>query len=141
MSTIAVTPEVLIAEQELSFSASRASGPGGQNVNKVSSKVTLAFDVRRSLGLSDEQRLRILDRLASRITRDGVLRVTSQRHRTQGANREAALERFIELLRWALTDEAPRVATRLPRAVKARRLDQKRRHSLRKRERAAPPDE
>ncbi len=135
---IEIAPTLAIPEQELTFQASRSSGPGGQNVNKVSSKVTLAFDVARSPSLDDAQRARILERLATRITREGVLRISSQRHRTQGANREAALERFVELLRSALSNDAPRVATRLPRAVKQRRLEDKRRHARIKRERSAP---
>ena len=135
---VEITPTLAVPEQELAFQASRSSGPGGQNVNKVSSKVTLAFDVAHAPSLDEAQRARILERLATRITKEGVLRVSSQRHRTQGANREAALERFVELLRFALSDDAPRVATRLPRAVKQRRLEDKRRRARIKRERSAP---
>jgi ribosome-associated protein len=138
---IEVAPGLLIPDQELGFAASRSGGPGGQNVNKVSSKVTLTFDVAHSPSLSEAQRRRILERLATRITKDGVLQVTSQRHRTQGANREAAMERFVELLRWALAEEAPRVPTRVPRQARERRLDEKKRHSRTKRERTAPIDE
>src|SRR5664280_3566590 len=88
-----------------------SGGPGGQNVNKVATKVTLTFDVAASPSLTDAQRDRIRARLATRISKDGVLQVVSQRHRTQGANRAAALERFVELLRDALAEEAPRVPT------------------------------
>ena len=122
---IEITAGLAIPEWELSFSASRAGGPGGQNVNKVATKVTLAFDVAGSPSLGAEQRARIGERLATRITRDGVLRVVSQRHRTQGANRAAALERFVELLRGALAPEAPRVATRPSRVAKQRRVAEK----------------
>jgi ribosome-associated protein len=138
---IEILPDLLLPEQELSFQASRSSGPGGQNVNKVSSRVTLRFDVAHSASLSPEQRARILERLTTRISNDGVLSVHSQRHRTQGANREAALERFVELLREALAELPTRVPTRLPRVAKARRLQEKRRHAQRKRERATVPDE
>ncbi len=122
---IEITPFLAIPEGELTFGASRAGGPGGQNVNKVATKVTLTFDVVGSPSLSEAQRTRLRERLATRITRDGVLHVVSQRHRTQGANRAAALERFVELLRGALAEEAARVPTRPTRASKQRRIAEK----------------
>ena len=128
-----------IPDDELSFAASRSGGPGGQNVNKVETRMTLLWDLDGSpslAALGDEERERLRQRLATRLTKAGVLRVTSQRHRTQAANREAALERFAELLREALRPEVPRKPTRVPRAAKRRRLEQKRRHSERKRQRA-----
>ena len=133
---IEITATLTIPEVELGFAASRSGGPGGQNVNKVSSKVTLTFDVLHSPTLDEVQRQRILERLATRITKDGVFQVTSQRHRTQGANREAAHERFVELLRWALAEETPRVPTRVTRQARERRLDEKKRHSKTKQQRA-----
>ena len=122
---IEITASLAIPEGELQFSASRAGGPGGQNVNKVATKVTLTFDVAGSPVLSETQRARIRERLATRITGKGVLHVVSQRHRTQGANRSAALERFVELLRGALAEEEPRVATRPTRVSKQRRVAEK----------------
>jgi ribosome-associated protein len=132
-----IAPDLLLPDQELNFTASRSSGPGGQNVNKVSSRVTLTFDVAHSPSLGAEQRARIMERLAGRISKDGVLRVVSQRHRTQGANRAAALERFVELLRGALAEQATRVPTRLPRVAKEQRLRAKKQHARIKRERSA----
>ncbi|HEY0591067.1 MAG TPA: alternative ribosome rescue aminoacyl-tRNA hydrolase ArfB [Thermoanaerobaculia bacterium] len=123
---IDILPGIAIPESELRFVASRASGPGGQNVNKVSSRITLLFDVAASPSLDDVQKAKIAERLATRISRDGVLQVSSQRHREQGMNRAAALERFAELLRDALTDAPRRRKTRIPRAAKKRRVEEKR---------------
>lgn len=120
---------VTLPDDELVYSTARSSGPGGQNVNKLETRVTLAFDVAGSPSLTEEQRARILARLATRITKEGVLRVTSQRHRTQGANRAAALERFLELLEGALLPETPRKPTRVPAGVKRRRLEGKRKRA------------
>ncbi|HRC87610.1 MAG TPA: alternative ribosome rescue aminoacyl-tRNA hydrolase ArfB, partial [Thermoanaerobaculia bacterium] len=91
-----------VPESELLFETSRSGGPGGQNVNKVESRVTLLFDLGASTSLSAEQKARIRERLATRISRSGVLRVVSSRHRTQGANKKAVLERLAELLQDAL---------------------------------------
>lgn len=131
-----ITEELEIPEEELTFLTSRSGGPGGQNVNKLETKVTLRFDLAGSPRLTEEQRQRIRERLATRVTRDGVLQVSSQRHRTQAANREAAVARFAELVAEALQEEAPRKPTKVPRAVKRRRLEDKRRRSERKRQRA-----
>jgi ribosome-associated protein len=132
---IPIDDHLAIPDEDVTFATSRSGGPGGQNVNKLETRVTLRFDLAGSGALSEEQKLRLRERLATRITRDGVLHITSQRHRTQGANREAAVERFAELLRENLKEEEPRRKTRPSRAAKARRLDEKRRQSLRKRER------
>src|SRR5947207_1091710 len=120
---IEINDQLSIPEDELTFTASRSGGPGGQNVNKVSSRVTLTFDVLHSPSLSDDQRRRISSRLATRINKDGILRVISQQTRSQELNREDATSRFAELLSGALTVERPRVKTRLPRSAHARRLD------------------
>lgn len=133
---IEINDGVSIPEDEFRFSFSRSSGPGGQNVNKTDTRVTLLFDVLNSPGLSEEQKGRILRRLATRINKDGVMRVVSQRHRTQAANREAAVERFCELLREALKKAPPRRRTRPPRAAKERRLAEKKRRGKLKRERS-----
>jgi|SRR5579872_2474343 len=137
---IPIDDHLAIPDEDVTFATSRSGGPGGQNVNKLETRVTLRFDLAGSGALSEEQKLRLRERLATRITRDGVLQITSQRHRTQGGNREAAVERFAELLRENLREEAPRRKTRPSRAAKARRLDEKRRQSLRKRERGIPTE-
>ena len=123
---IRITDALSVPDGELTFTASRSGGPGGQNVNKVSTRVMLRFDVARSGSLTDEQRARIGSRLRGRITKDGVLVITSQEHRTQPANRAAALERFVGLLREALRPVVTRKRTRTPRAAKERRMESKR---------------
>lgn len=133
-----VLEDLEIPDDELSFATSRSSGPGGQNVNKVNTRVTVLFDVDRSVALSEEQRELLHDRLGGRISRAGLLRVVSQRHRTQLANRDAAVERMAHLLRDALTEQAKRVPVRVPRRVKEQRLEEKRRRAGLKRERSAP---
>ena len=135
---ISITADLSIPDEEVSFNTSRSGGPGGQNVNKLETRVTLRFDLGASPSLTDEQKARLQERLATRITKEGVLHVTSQRHRTQAANRDAAVERFAELVREALREEAPRKKTRPSRAAKTRRVEAKRRQSQRKRERNAP---
>jgi ribosome-associated protein len=135
-----IDDQLSIPEAELVFVTSRSGGPGGQNVNKLETKVTVRFDLA-SPSLADEQRTRLRERLASRVSRAGVLHVTSQRHRTQAANRDAAVARLVELMRDALADRQPRRPTRPGRAARARRLAAKRLLSRRKRERAAPRPE
>lgn len=135
-----ILPSLEIPDDELVFETSRSSGPGGQNVNKVESRVTLRFDVESSPCLSDEQKALVRRRLATRVNRLGVLRVSSQKHRTQTANRRAATERFSELLRDALTVEPPRRPTAVPRSARRRRVDDKRRRGELKRRRRAPGD-
>ena len=124
-----------IADEEITFKASRSSGPGGQNVNKVESRVTLLFDLDASSSLDEEQKVAIRSRLGSRINKEGVLRVVSQRHRTQAANRNAARERFEILLREALAERPERRPTHVPGAAKRRRREEKRRRSDLKRQR------
>lgn len=136
MGTLEIAGGLALPEEEISFVTSRSGGPGGQNVNKLETRVTLRFDLAASPSLSEEQRSRLRERLATRITRAGILHVTAQKHRSQAANREAALERFAELLREALREEAPRKKTRVSRAAKQRRVDEKKRRGQRKQERA-----
>jgi ribosome-associated protein len=129
-----------IHESELDYEFARSSGPGGQNVNKVETKVTLKFDIEASRSLTDIQKTRITEGLATRITKDGVLRVTSQRHRTREANRHAAIGRFIELVDDALVIRKPRKKTKVSRAAKKRRLENKKRTSKKKAMRRVPND-
>jgi ribosome-associated protein len=126
---IVVTPRIAIDERELDETFVRASGPGGQNVNKLSTAVQLRFDVRRSPSLPDDVRAR-LERLAgSRLTGEGVLIIIAQRHRTQERNREDARERLIDLIRRAAVPPTPRRPTKPTLASKRRRLDSKARRS------------
>jgi len=133
---IDILPFISIPESELHFSASRSGGPGGQNVNKVSSRVTIMFNVEQSSALSEDQKHAIMRKLASRINKDGVLRVVSQRTRSQDLNRTDAIGRFTVLIRQALTPEVPRVKTRIPGAAHQRRIEQKRKKGSMKRERS-----
>jgi ribosome-associated protein len=126
---IAITGSLAIPVEELTFTASRSSGPGGQNVNKLSTRVTLQFDVLKSPSLTEDQKQRILVKLKSRISKDGVLRVSCQQSRSQAANRDGAVERFVELLRRALTRKRPRRRTAVPASARERRLTEKKRRS------------
>jgi len=126
-----------IKEEELVFKYSRSGGPGGQNVNKVNTRVTVFFDVAGARGFSDSQKRRILKRLATRANKNGVVRVVSQRYRTQRANREAAVERLGELLGEALKKKAVRKKTKVPEYARQKRLEQKKRRRRLKRQRAA----
>lgn len=120
---------------ELVFATSRSGGPGGQNVNKVETRVTLLFDLEGSRAIPPEAKARVAAKLASRIGRDGCLSVTSQRHRSQAKNRDAAVGRFAELLREALHRDPPRKKTKPTKAARAKRLDGKRIDGQKKRDR------
>src|SRR5258708_35285139 len=118
-----------IDERELEERFIRASGPGGQNVNKLSTAVQLRFDVRRSPSLPDGVRAR-LERLAGRrLTRDGVIVITAQRHRTQERNRQDALDRLVELIARAAVAPVPRRKTKPTRGSRERRLESKKRRA------------
>ena len=126
---IEITPRISIPRDELTFTASRSSGPGGQHVNKTSSRITLRFDLDASPSLDEDQKARLRARLATRLTKDGVLMVHAQKHRSQARNRERAVERFAELVREALVETPSRRPTRIPRGVHRRRVEGKRRRS------------
>lgn len=126
---IPIVEGLAIPDEELVFVASRSGGPGGQNVNKVSSRITLRFNVEESSVLTPEQKKRISGRLASRITKDGILQVTSQRTRSQELNRADAVGRFRALLAAALRKETPRVPTRASKESREKRLEAKRRRT------------
>jgi ribosome-associated protein len=126
---LTIAEGVSIPDDELTFTASRSGGPGGQHVNKTSSKVTLRFDVAHSPSIPEDVRARLLAALASRIEADGTIRVVSQASRSQFANRQTAERRLEALLAEALVPEAPRVATKIPRAQKRKRVESKKRRA------------
>ncbi len=136
---ISITPTLTLDENEIQLDFVRASGPGGQNVNKVATAAQLRFDVRRSPSLPDGVRERLMRLAGRRITEDGVLIITAQRFRTQERNRQDALDRLIEMIRRAAEPPKPRRKTRPTLAAKARRLDTKRQRGQTKRLRRPVP--
>jgi len=130
---IEINTDLHIPYSELPFTFSRSSGPGGQHVNKVNSRVTLWFDLKGSASLSGTQKARLFAELGNRINRKGWLWLVCYRHRSQAANRQAAILRFAELLRAALKRKRPRRKTIVGKVAKERRLaDKKRRSQLKK---------
>ena len=136
---IPVTDDIVLHEREIEENFVRASGPGGQNVNKVASAVQLRFDVRNSRSLPDEVAVRLMKLAGSRLTQDGVLVIMAQRFRSQEQNRQDALDRLIELIRRAAVRPTPRRKTRPTLASKQRRLERKGRRSRIKSLRTAKP--
>jgi ribosome-associated protein len=130
---IQITPDLAIDESEIQQEFVRASGPGGQHVNRVATAVQLRFDVANSPSLPDDVRARLVQLAGKRVTKGGVLLVESQRFRTQEQNRQDALERLIGLIRQATKKPKRRRKTRPTRASKERRLEKKRRQSEKKR--------
>jgi len=128
-----VTPSVNIPMEELSFSYARSSGAGGQHVNKVNSKVLLSFDLEGSSSLTAGEKKRIRQKLSGRISKNGILHIVSMQHRSQSANRQEAVERFVLLLQKGLTSEKRRISTRIPRAERQKRLHIKKFRSVLKR--------
>jgi ribosome-associated protein len=131
-----VTQRITIADCELEESFIRSSGPGGQNVNKVSSAVQLRFDVRSALSLTDTAREALLR--GGKLTRDGVLVITAQRFREQERNRADARARLVEIVRAAATPKPVRRPTRIPKSSKKKRLDGKKHRAETKRARGKP---
>jgi len=123
---------------ELKFSASRSSGAGGQNVNKVNTKVELRFHVESSVLLSPEEKSVLMRKLANRINKEGELILTEQNERSQLKNKEKVIDRFYRLINRALTPQKKRRATRPTMASRRRRLETKKQHSEKKSRRQNP---
>ncbi len=140
MTSVQITPTLSIDSAELNLSFIRASGPGGQNVNKVSSAAQLRFDLARSPSLSDPVKRRAGTLAGARLTSEGVIVITADRFRTQALNRDDAIARLVELLKAAAVPPKPRRKTRPTLASKTKRLETKSRRSDVKRLRRSSED-
>jgi ribosome-associated protein len=135
---IEVTPKLAISEDELTWSAIRASGPGGQHVNKASTAVQLRFDIQGSPSLSASEKATLMSFPDQRISKEGFVVIRSEESRSQARNREIALRRLIELLQTAFTPRKPRRKTRPSKASVQQRLQDKRQKSQIKQTRRKP---
>ena len=135
-----ITPTLSVPDSELDETFVRASGPGGQNVNKVATAVQLRFDVQHSPSLPAEVRARLLTLAAGRLTTDGILIIEARRFRTQEQNRREARTRLSALIRRAAEPPRPRRATRVPAATRQKRLEGKLRRAQVKRLRGSRPE-
>lgn len=137
---IRITSQLAIGENEIELQFIRASGPGGQNVNKVSTAVQLRFDVAHSPSLPEDVRARLMKLAGNRLTNEGELLIEAKRHRTQERNRQDAIARLVELIRHATERPKPRIATKPTKASKKRRLETKRQRSETKQARGRVAD-
>lgn len=138
MAQIRITPQITIDDGELEETFVLASGPGGQNVNKVASAVQLRFNVATSLSLPEPVRFRLMKMAGSRLTKDGVLVLTGRQYRDQIRNRDDVRQRLFDMIRAATAAPKKRIATKPSRSTKEKRLQHKRKHAELKRSRGRP---
>lgn len=130
---VRINRNTIIPDNELNFRFSSSSKPGGQNVNRVNTRVAVLFDLDNSSGLSERQKQRVYKKLGKRINKEGILQVSSQRHRSQSANREDAVNRLATMIRNALKRKPRRKKTRPPRSADEKRIKNKKRRGRLKR--------
>lgn len=135
---LVITSNLSIPEHELQFRASRSSGPGGQHVNKVNTRMTLHFDIRNSPSLTVMQKSRVSQKLKTRVNKDGIFYLYAHRSRSQAMNRADLLDKFCRLLREALTPQRARGETQVPERSREQRVDQKKRRGQLKQRRMRP---
>ena len=138
---IYITNEISIDEKEIHFNYIRSSGPGGQNINKVSTAVQLRYNIKKSTVLSDEVKLRMVARGGKRISEDGELIIEAKRYRSQSKNREDALKRFVELVQLASRKPKDRKKTKPSKAASESRISEKKKQGALKKNRADRPNE
>lgn len=141
MDDIVINRRTTIPASLLDFTYSRSGGPGGQNVNKLNTRVQVSLDIPNCPALSDNQKRVIMRRLKNRIDKDGYLHVVCQEYRSQHANRNAAIQRLTELLAGALRPIKRRKPTKPPQSAVEKRLREKKQQSLKKQLRSTPPGE